>query len=152
MTHAMLAPADPCSSQTRKTASVDLLVVDDDPELLNALRRRLERLGHAVTLASTVEQALDVLEHSPVRVLLTDLRIGDRMGLDLLEALPTVSPRTRAVLMSGDIEAHERVLALELGATRVLSKPFAVGELEEALRQAFSDCAQPSSCRPCHGS
>jgi ActR/RegA family two-component response regulator len=116
-----------------------ILVVEDDLLFAKALGRDLTEQGFEVTLAKSVEEAIRVLDKAPIEILLTDLRLGSADGIDLLEKVRELSPRTRAVLMSGFASARDYQRAVELGAVRVLCKPFTRAELLSCVRQAI-DC------------
>lgn len=120
-----------------------VLIVDDDVGFRTTIGRDLGEQGFTVSLAHNADDAIDVLadpsgEHS-IDVLLTDLRMPGADGIDLLEKVRTVSPRTRAILMSGYATARDYQRAIECGAVRVLCKPFTSSELLQAIRQAV-DC------------
>lgn len=113
-----------------------VLVVEDDPSFAAALLRSLEGAGYQVTLAASVEQALATLGGAPFNVLLTDLRLQDRDGIELLASLRQRPEPPRTILMSGYATAKDHQTATELGVVRVLCKPFTPGELLEAVRHA----------------
>lgn len=113
-----------------------VLVVDDDDAFRNTIGRDLANQGFDVALAAGVADALAVLAGRPIDVLLTDLRMPDADGIDLLAQVREVSGRTRAILMSGFATARDYQRAIECGAIRVLCKPFTSGELMQAIRQA----------------
>ena len=103
-----------------------VLVVDDDPLMRKVLTRRLERLGHTVTEAKDGRQALDILHGQPVHLVLTDLRMPEMGGLELLESLKA-DPNLRdvpAIMISGADDSTETIRAIELGAEDFLPKPF----------------------------
>jgi DNA-binding response OmpR family regulator len=113
-----------------------VMVVEDDQMFAKAVGRDLSEQGFAVTVLHSVSAALEVLTGGRIDVLLTDLRLGTEDGIDLLESLSQVSPSTRAVLMSGFATARDYQRAMELGAVRVLCKPFNPTELIQCIRQA----------------
>ena len=113
-----------------------LLVVDDEARQMEALCRTLTPEGYDVTGFSVPQEALAALREQPFDVLLTDLQLGAEDGIDLLESLRRVSPRTRAVLMSSFATARDYQKAIEIGAVRVLCKPFTPVELLQCIRQA----------------
>lgn len=113
-----------------------ILIVDDDRPLRSALHRDLTFAGHDVRLAESASEALVVLGEWTPDVLLTDLRMGGEDGIDLLAKVPAIASPTRAILMSGFATAAEHQKATELGAVRVLCKPFTPDELREAIDQA----------------
>jgi CheY-like chemotaxis protein len=113
-----------------------ILVVDDDDLLRSSLSRDLALQGFEVHVASSVESAETVLRARSIDVLLADLRMNGRDGIDLLGTAREISGRTRAVLMSAYASARDHQTAHELGAVQVLCKPFTPRELIEAIRQA----------------
>lgn len=117
----------------------NVIVVEDDRAFLRSVERELRREGISVRCTDDVHEALSWLKQSTCDVLLTDLRMHDVDGLDLIRRARKVSPRTRTVLMSGLASAKEYDTALQLGAVRVLCKPFSHTELVDAIRQAI-DC------------
>lgn len=114
-----------------------ILVVDDDEQLRSALTRELVDRGFRVEVAQSVDEAVVVLSSGPIDVLLTDLRMGDRDGIDLLARAREISRNTRAILMSAYATARDYQTAVDLGAVRVLCKPFTPGEALDAIQQAI---------------
>jgi CheY-like chemotaxis protein len=113
-----------------------VLVVDDDPMFARAVGRDLDEHGFAVSVVHGVADALSRLAIGDVDVLVTDLQLGAEDGIDLLESVRGVSPRTRAILMSAFASARDYQRALELGAVSVLCKPFTPSQLIDCVRQA----------------
>jgi CheY-like chemotaxis protein len=113
-----------------------VLVVDDEGPVRSAVKRMLGHHGFEVTAASSYEEALDLLREAPYEVLLTDLRMNGPDGLELIRATHASSPATRPILMSAYATARDSQVALDLGAVRVLCKPFEPAELLDAVRKA----------------
>jgi CheY-like chemotaxis protein len=113
-----------------------ILVVDDDLQLRHALTRDLRAHGYEVRSAGGYDEAVQCLRERPFDVLLTDLRMEGRDGMDLIVALRESSPGTRPVLMSAHATARDSQRALDLGAVRVLSKPFDIKEMLHAVECA----------------
>lgn len=116
-----------------------LLIVEDDPHFRGALTRELESHGFVVHTAASAEDAIAILAHDEIDVLLTDLRLGGQDGIDLLRRLPALSRRTRTVLMSAYASARDHQSATDLGAVTVLVKPFTASELLGTIQKAI-DC------------
>lgn len=114
-----------------------VLIVDDDDQLRAAIARDLAARGFTVRAAASVVDALDELHAHGADILLTDLRIEDRDGIDLIALTRRASPHTRPILMSAYATARDCQSALELGAVGVLSKPFTPTELLSAIQQAI---------------
>lgn len=119
--------------------SASVLVVDDDDVLRADLVLALRAQGYEVREARTVEGAVGLLSVRHPDVLLTDLRMEGRDGIDLLVELRSRSPSTLAVLMSGFATARDYQRAIDLGAVRVLTKPFTPRDVCEAVQHAV-DC------------
>jgi CheY-like chemotaxis protein len=113
-----------------------IVVVDDDAELRGAIERELGAQGFDVRGASSVAEAIALIETSAPEVLLTDLRMSEQDGIDLIRQARAIAPTTRTILMSAYATARDHQTATADGAVRVLCKPFTPGELTEAIRQA----------------
>jgi DNA-binding response OmpR family regulator len=116
-----------------------VLVVDDDAQFSAALVRDLKAREYVVETARGVDEALSLLRTHPFDVLLTDLRMDDRDGIDLLAEMRAIGVSTRPILMSAYATARDSQKATELGAVRILCKPFGSAELAQAIQQAV-DC------------
>jgi CheY-like chemotaxis protein len=113
-----------------------VLVVDDDQMFARAVGGDLRYQGFEVEVVHTVAAALESVSKQRFDVLLTDLRLGAQDGIDLLGLLREASPQTRAVLMSGFATARDYQRAVELGAVRVLCKPFTPADLIQCIQEA----------------
>lgn len=113
-----------------------VLIVDDDAALRGALARELGTQGYEVLTAPSVGDAAAVLGSRRIDVMLTDLRMNEHDGIDLLTRARASSPRTRCILMSAYATARDYETALELGVVRVLCKPFGPSDMLAAVRQA----------------
>src|SRR5580698_3144898 len=76
-----------CVAMTSTKDSLNLLVIDDEPSLRRTLRTALESMGHVVSEAANVSQALEVVLHNRFDLAFLDLRLGTENGLDLLPRL-----------------------------------------------------------------
>jgi CheY-like chemotaxis protein len=113
-----------------------VLVVDDDAPLGRALARELRANGYDSLPVSGYEEAIERLSEQSYDVLLTDLRMGDKDGLDLILTIAASFPATRPILMSAYATARDSERAKDLGAVRVLCKPFETTEMLQAVERA----------------
>jgi CheY-like chemotaxis protein len=113
-----------------------VLVVDDDAPLGRALARELRANGYDSEPVHGYDEAMQRLSTQSYDVLLTDLRMGDKDGLDLILASAASFPSTRPILMSAYATAKDSERAKELGAVRVLCKPFDTTDLLQAVERA----------------
>lgn len=116
-----------------------VLLVDDDVSLRATLSANLELEGFEVLEAASAREALSLLERETVDVVLTDIRMPERSGVQLFHDLKARFPDIPVVLMTAFTREEERFSAIDRGAYGVLSKPFptdrAVSTLMRALRK-----------------
>ncbi|MBD2845471.1 response regulator [Paenibacillus sp. IB182496] len=113
-----------------------VLLVDDEEIVCNGLRRFLdwEGCGYQVAaVANSVDQAIACLERRPVDLVITDIRMPARSGLELLELIREEYPDIIAIVLSGYGEFEYARQALRLGAADFLTKPVNFGELKRLL-------------------
>jgi two-component system KDP operon response regulator KdpE len=113
-----------------------LLVIEDDPAIRRLLRVTLERAGYAVAEAGTAREALSLLPIEKPQVILLDLGLPDRDGLELVQLLKRGSEAT-LIVVSAREATSEKVAALDLGADDYLVKPFDTEELLARIRAAL---------------
>jgi len=113
-----------------------VLIVDDEPHIRRLLRGTLERAGYRVIEAGSARQALAELETSPPDVVLLDLGLPDRDGMELLPLFQQKS-RAAVLVVSAREATDEKVAALDLGAIDYVTKPFDTEELLARVRVAL---------------
>ncbi len=118
-----------------------VLVVDDEPLLLRALRRTLEAQGHRVISAGSAEEAFPLLLEPELDVAVVDLRLGARSGLDVLAHARRTMPELPVIVVSGHGSIALAVRAMRLGAFDFLSKP---ADLHERLVEVVADAVARS--------
>ena len=110
------------------SAYADVLVVDDEASIRLLLERELGDRGMAVETADGYEAAIGHLERKPVNIVLSDIRLAGRDGLDLTRWVRRRVPDAEVILMTGYASVQTAVEGLRLGAFDYLLKPF--GDLE----------------------
>jgi two-component system, OmpR family, KDP operon response regulator KdpE len=110
-----------------------VLVVDDEPQILKALRTTLRGAGYVVDAAATAEDALAAAAAHPPEAVILDLMLPDGYGTDVCRQLRTWSDAP-VIVLSAVGEEHEKVAALDAGADDYVTKPFGVEELLARLR------------------
>ncbi len=113
-----------------------VLVIDDDPSLLKALRLGLKAGGHRVVTATTAEQGLIQTAAAAPDVVILDLGLPDMDGIEVVRRLREWSQVPVVVLSAMDSE-HRKVEALDSGADDYVTKPFGMAELEARIRTAM---------------
>ena len=110
-----------------------VLVVDDEPQVLHALRRSLEGEGDRVLTAATGTQAVDLAATQPPDLLVLDLWLPDLDGVEVVRRLRGWLD-VPILILSGDADEERKVSALDSGADDFLQKPFGFSELSARLR------------------
>ncbi len=119
-----------------------ILVVDDDEESRDLLCEVLSASEYAVDAAESVAAARRKLGNSDdYRIVISDLRLPDGTGLELLRDIGKQNSKPGVILISSFLSGLERKSARELGVGALLEKPFRFGE----LLQAVADLAAPKS-------
>ena len=115
-----------------------LLIVDDDPNTLASLSRAFRLAGHEATVCDNAARAVELLGTESFDVILSDVVMPGRSGLELLEDLKKAGVKTPIVLISGQANIEMAVKATKLGALDFLEKPLSTEKLlvtvENALR------------------
>jgi DNA-binding NtrC family response regulator len=111
-------------TQTQKLTALRVLVVDDEPDLRLGLTRLLAQTGATITSAASAEEALALLGTSPVDLVISDIRMPGRSGVDLLRAIKATRPAVEVILITGFGTIELAVECLHAGAANFLTKPF----------------------------
>lgn len=114
---------------------LNILVVDDDEALRDAISMILESAGHHVTLAAGGQEALASLESKAFNLVITDLRMDPMDGLELLSRIRTVNPQLPVLLMTAFGDVDKAVAAMRGGACEFLMKPFESSVLLDNVRR-----------------
>jgi two-component system KDP operon response regulator KdpE len=120
-----------------------VLVVDDEPHLVRALVLNLTARGYQVSTADTAALALAEIRRLPPDLLLLDLGLPDRDGLEVIRDLNENGPTLAIIVLSARSGSGDKVAALELGAIDFITKPFDMNELVARLRAVIRRLTEP---------
>ena len=112
-----------------------ILLVDDEPSMRDMLRIVLRRDGYDVLVAENGRDALAALERERVDLLLSDIRMADISGVDVLRAAKQTNRDIIAFMMTAFASTETAVEAMRLGAVDYFTKPFSMDELRLKVRQ-----------------
>ena len=118
-------------------APASLLLVDDDDAFRKVLARELGRLGYDVATAGSGEEALRRVAEREPEVVLLDLRLPDRDGLEVLEAIQAASPGTDVIMLTGHGSIDTAIQSVRAGAFDYVAKPCPLDELEVRIQRAL---------------
>lgn len=135
MTHTQDTGLGAAPHATRHT----VLLVDDEPNVLSALRRHFIRLRHySVLEAQSAPAALVILAEHPVHVIITDMRMPVMSGADLLRVVAQRWPTIARVLLTGYADLSVTTTAIREGLLDHLTKPWEPQELLDCVEQAMT--------------
>ncbi len=120
-----------------------ILCIDDEPSVGVTLEHSLAEFGHQAVLASSVNEGLKLLAQQPADLILSDYRMPDATGLDLLEALRQQGSEVPVIIMTGYSSIEHAVLSMRHGAVDYLTKPLR----QETLRIAVTNALEVNRLR-----
>lgn len=126
------------------TTAARILVVDDEPDLLTLYELALIREGHQVQTASTLAEARSALAEATFDVLITDMRLPDGLGMELLRELAAARRPERSIMVTAYGSPETAVEALKAGAFDYLTKPVDLKQLRTVVASALQDAPAPA--------
>ena len=132
-----LTAASSTETQTNVDAGAKprILIVDDEPSMREMLKIVLRRDGYDVAVAANGTQAIDILKRERVDLLLSDIRMPDLSGVDVLRAAKEANRDVVAFMMTAYASTDTAVEAMRLGAADYFTKPFSMDEMRLKVRQ-----------------
>jgi two-component system response regulator PilR (NtrC family) len=126
--------ASPAAVRDATASALRVLVVDDEQSMRDMLRIVLRRDGYDVVVARDGKEAIQLLQNQPIDLLLSDIRMPDVSGVDVLRAAKDVNREIVAIMMTAFASTDTAVEALRLGANDYFTKPFSMDELRLKVR------------------
>ncbi|MDE5636813.1 MAG: response regulator, partial [Alistipes sp.] len=124
-----------------------ILIVDDDTTLALMLSTWLRKKGYATVSAGTLAAAQKLLAAGDIALLLTDMRLPDGDGIDLLQRMRESSTAIPAIVMTGYADIQNAVVCIKLGASDYVPKPLNPDLLLRKIEEALAAPAAKSSPR-----
>lgn len=113
-----------------------VLVVDDERGMRDFLKILLEKEGHKVVTAAKGQKALDILESKSIELVISDIRMPEMSGIELLEIIKEKTPGLPVIMITAFASPDDAVMAMKNGAFDYISKPFNVDEIISVIRSA----------------
>ena len=117
-----------------------ILVIDDEDFVRATVGKHLTRAGHEVVEAADGKKAMELLEESPVDLIITDIYMPDMDGIEFTSRLGQQVPDAKIIAISGGGYLDKQdvlTMARNLGAARTLAKPFTGKELVAVVREVL---------------
>lgn len=118
---------------------INILIVDDDATFCIMLRTFLEKKGYSVKEAFSFSEGLKAAKANTFDVILTDIRLPDRDGLELLTEIKSNQPQVPVILMTGYGDIRTAVKAIKMGAFEYVTKPVNPDEILFIIQTALRD-------------
>jgi DNA-binding NtrC family response regulator len=114
-----------------------ILIVDDEPIVRESIRDWLKEAGYLVATAESGEEALKMMETQDFSVLVLDVRLPGKTGINILKEIKTLKPDIKSIIITAYPSTELAVEAMKLGAVDYLIKPIAPDELEKLIRETL---------------
>ena len=118
-------------------APISVLVVDDEEPIRNALKKFLNQQGYDVATAASGDEALRVLQRQKVSVVLLDVRMPGKSGIDLVPQVLEIEPTVAVLMLTAVNDATTAALCMQRGAMDYLTKPIDLSDLARAILRAI---------------
>jgi len=116
-----------------------ILVVDDEENVCNSVKKILGRKGYEVSQALTVNDAVKLIDNMSFDLVITDLMIPGTSGLELMQIIRDKYPELDVIMITGYASIESAVKATKLGASAYLPKPFTPDELTKVTESTLSN-------------
>jgi response regulator RpfG family c-di-GMP phosphodiesterase len=130
---------EPFSAPAEPPPSPHILVVDDEPQIRDILATALRRDGFRVTSRASAKDALNDLQDASIELLVTDLKMPEMTGIELIQAAKRMAPEIGSVLITAYATMETAVLALRNGADDYLMKPFGLDDLRRVVDRVLTE-------------
>jgi YesN/AraC family two-component response regulator len=119
-----------------------ILIIDDEKPTLQMLSLFLEASGYRVLTAENENQGLSLFKQEQPEIVLTDIKMPGKDGLDVLRQIKEISPATEVIVITGHGDRDLKEKALTLDASAFFNKPLDTDALDEALKAAQARMAE----------
>ena len=120
-----------------------VLIVDDEAIVRESLKDWLKDT-YQVTTAETGEEAIELMEKQDFDILIVDVRLPGKSGIQVLREIKEVKPHIKSIVITAYPSAELAVQAMKLGAVDYLIKPVAPDDLERLIRETLIKCKKES--------
>ncbi|MBU0970698.1 MAG: response regulator [Proteobacteria bacterium] len=129
----------------------NILVIDDEPSILESLNMFLTEKGHRVVTAETGTAGLALFLNKTFPVVIIDIRLPDGNGLDILDAMMAKKKPSKIIMITAFQDMETTISAIKRGAFDYIHKPLDVGDIEDAVNRAVH-ILEIDRETPCFGS
>jgi DNA-binding response OmpR family regulator len=121
---------------------IKFLVVDDESGVVEQVKDLFEIRNYAVITATSGEKALELVKKENPNIVILDIRMPGINGIDVLKEIKKNYPKTRVIMLTGVEDESTRNMAMALGASGYLTKPYSYSELLDMSRKLIQEICQ----------
>jgi CheY-like chemotaxis protein len=114
-----------------------ILLVEDEPKILELFDRYLSRHGYTVFRAADADSAMEIYQKEKIDAVLLDIKLPSTSGCDLFVKMKTVNPAVKVIISSGCVDVDLEAQLLSAGARCAIHKPYSLKELEKVLQETI---------------
>ncbi|HLT32590.1 MAG TPA: sigma 54-interacting transcriptional regulator, partial [Aquaticitalea sp.] len=121
----------------------NILIVDDDVQILELLHRHLQSWDYHIYKAISVREAVAILKDTPINLLITDLKMPEVNGFELIKFVSEHYPKMPKLIVTGYPNVQDSLAAIKTGVVAYLTKPFTKEELNTAIQKSLLPSGNP---------
>jgi len=118
---------------------VDILVMDDDPTMIEGLEETLESEGYTVTALMSPAELPRELKKKRFKIALVDLIMPEKNGIEVVKEISRQSPETKVIIITGFATVESAVDAMKAGASDYITKPFRIDEIQGVVKKTLEE-------------
>ena len=115
-----------------------LMMVDDEPDILETGKRYLQRHGYRVITAENGREAINKYKKHMIDMVVLDIGLPDMNGLNCLKTLKSINQNAKIVISTGSYTLSDEKEVLDLGAAAILPKPYSLNELLSTAKKILN--------------
>ncbi len=127
--------------------TVSIMVIDDEPVVGQRLKPMLEEMGHKVEVFVNPVEAMEHFRNQPVDIVITDIRMDDMEGIEILEQIQFNHQETKVVMITGYATLELARESMAKGAFDFIAKPFKFKEIRNTIAKAVDAIKAESESR-----
>jgi two-component system response regulator PilR (NtrC family) len=128
--------------------SSNILIIDDEPDIRGLLSITLERMGHRTTNADNVSSSIALLKRNKFDLCLTDLKLPDGSGIDIVKTIQNTHPQTPVIVITAHGSMDIAIEAMKCGAFDFINKPVDINHLRSLITSALDTHQQNTEAQP----
>ena len=121
---------------------IKFLIVDDEPDVVDSVSELFTLRNYNVITATSGTKALELVKKENPNIIILDIRMPDINGIDVLKEVKKNYPKTRVIMLTGVEDESTKNMAMSLGASGYLTKPYSYSELLDMSRKLISEICQ----------